>query len=117
MTNELAVTLGADQHLAYDYSDGAFKFEKVTIGLADVRTNKWYYFESSGVMTTGWKKLTVQENNAPALADDEKDLIGKSKYYWFDTSSGSMVTGWKEIDGKWEMFSNSGIWLYTWDGN
>ena len=33
------------------------------------------------------------------------------------SENGVMATGWKEIDGTWEMFSDSGEWLYTWQGN
>ena len=64
-------------------------------------SGKWYYFDASGAMATGW--LELKEN-------------GKSIWYWFD-NNGQMATGWKEINGQWEMFDNSGVWLYTWDGN
>ena len=37
-------------------------------------------------------------------------------WYWFD-DSGRMATGWTEIDGKMERFDDSGLWLYTWQGN
>ena len=47
VTNELVMTLpGADRFVAYRYSDGAFKFEKVTIG--DQGVSKWFYFANSG---------------------------------------------------------------------
>lgn len=43
VTNELVLTMpGADRHLAYQYSTGAFKFEKVTLG--DQGASKWFYF-------------------------------------------------------------------------
>ena len=47
---------------------------------------------------------------------EDKDIYGNSTWYWFD-DSGEMATGWKEIKGQWEMFADSGAWLYTWDGN
>ncbi len=46
VTNELVVTLGSDLHTASSYSDGAFKFEKVTIG--DQGASKWFYFANQG---------------------------------------------------------------------
>ena len=39
--------------------------------------------------------------------------IKTANNYWFD-DSGVMATGWKEIGGPWEMFADSGAWLYTW---
>ena len=43
VTNELVLTMpGADRHLADQYSTGAFKFEKVTLG--DQGASKWFYF-------------------------------------------------------------------------
>ena len=62
----------------------------------------WYFFKDSGAMVTGWY--------------DIKPVYGDSTWYWFD-ENGVMATGWKEINGQWEMFNNSGVWLYTWDGN
>ncbi|MBR6733555.1 MAG: hypothetical protein IKL96_04045 [Kiritimatiellae bacterium] len=47
VTNELVFTLpGADRHVAYQHSDGAFKFEKIT--LADQGASKWFYFANEG---------------------------------------------------------------------
>ena len=37
---------GEDRHSAYQYSAGAFKFEKVTIG--DQGASKWFYFANQG---------------------------------------------------------------------
>ena len=47
VTNELVFTLpGADRHVSYQSSDGAFKFEKITLG--DQGANKWLYFANEG---------------------------------------------------------------------
>lgn len=47
VTEELAVTLpGADRHLAYRGSDGAFKFERLTLG--DNGSAKRFFFANSG---------------------------------------------------------------------
>jgi hypothetical protein len=47
VTDELIMTLpGADRYVAYRYSDGAYKFEKITIG--DQGASKWFYFANSG---------------------------------------------------------------------
>ena len=69
----------------------------------------WYYFRSSGAMVTGWFEDKEAENKLPANQR-------KALWYWFD-NNGQMASGWKEINGQWEMFDNSGVWLYTWDGN
>ena len=66
---------------------------------------QWYYFRSSGTMVTGWFEDTDAEN---ALPEGQR----KALWYWFD-DNGAMATGWKEIDGQWEMFADSGVWLYT----
>lgn len=69
----------------------------------------WYYFRDSGKMVTGWFEDIEAEAKLPA---GQKRAL----WYWFD-NDGAMTKGWKEIDGQWEMFSDSGEWLYTWDGN
>ena len=47
VTNELVFTLpGADRHVSYQSSDGAFKFEKITLG--DQGASKWLYFANEG---------------------------------------------------------------------
>ena len=60
-------------------------------------------------MATGWFEDKEAENNLPA---DQKRTI----WYWFD-NNGQMATGWKEISGQWELFDDSGEWLYTWQAN
>ena len=47
---------------------------------------------------------------------EDKTSNDSSVWYWFD-NNGAMATGWKQINGQWEMFADSGAWLYTWDGN
>ena len=69
----------------------------------------WYHFAKSGKMTTGWFEDKEAEAQLPA---GQKQAL----WYWFD-NGGKMATGWKEINGQWEMFADSGLWLYTWDGN
>ncbi len=91
---------------------------------------KWYYFDASGKMATGWQYASgawyyfkksgamasyewIEDKEAEALlpADQKRAL-----WYWFDWN-GTMATGWEEIDNQWEMFSDSGEWLYSWQGN
>ncbi|MCR4839734.1 MAG: hypothetical protein K5897_12505, partial [Eubacterium sp.] len=54
----------------------------------------WYYFNTKGVMQTGWKQIG-------------------GKWYYFKTT-GAMVTGWKQIGGKWYLFNSSGIMQTGW---
>ena len=56
----------------------------------------WYFFEDSGSMAMGWKYLDGA---------------------WYYFNSGAMVTGWQLIGGQWELFSDSGAWQQTWQGN
>ena len=87
---------------------------------------KWYYFNNSGAMVTGWRSVGgtwyyFRDSGAMATGwfedkDAEAQLPAgqqRALWYWFD-DNGAMATGWKEIDGRWEMFSDSGEWLYTW---
>lgn len=55
---------------------------------------KWYYFESTGVMQTGWKQIS-------------------GKWYYLHTD-GAMRTGWKQIDGKWYYFHTDGAMRTGW---
>ncbi len=71
-------------------------------------SGSWYHFSDSGKMTTGWFEDKEAEANLPA---EKKHAL----WYWFD-QSGAMAIGWKEINGQWELFDDSGKWLYTWDG-
>lgn len=78
----------------------------------------WYLLDSSGAMQTGWVK---QGKTWYYLDGDGAMQTGwyqdrDQKWYWFD-KDGAMSTGWTEINGQWEMFSESGVWQYTWDGN
>lgn len=92
--------------------------------------SSWYYLCSSGELASGWQQINdqwyffkksgamassewIEDNEAEAkMPSDQKRAL----WYWFD-SNGKMAVGWKEIHGQWEMFSDSGEWLYTWDGN
>ncbi len=65
----------------------------------------WYYFRETGAMMTGWFEDREAEKNLPA--DQKKEL-----WYWFD-ENGQMATGLTEIDGKIEIFDESGLWLFT----
>ncbi len=90
----------------------------------------WYLFSADGAMATGWQKADGEWyyfKKSGAMASNEwiedreaeKKLPANEKrtlWYWFDVN-GHMAKGWKEINGKWEMFSDSGEWLYTWQAN
>ena len=54
----------------------------------------WYYFNTKGVMQTGWKQIG-------------------GKWYYFKTT-GAMVTGWKQIGGKWYFFATNGAMANGW---
>eukprot|EP00831_Metopus_contortus_P003281 TRINITY_DN11217_c0_g1_i1.p3 TRINITY_DN11217_c0_g1~~TRINITY_DN11217_c0_g1_i1.p3 ORF type:complete len:154 (-),score=26.39 TRINITY_DN11217_c0_g1_i1:497-958(-) len=55
----------------------------------DPSTQKWYYFQINGYMTTGWRFID-------------------GDWYYFD-KSGEMKTGWvKDINEKWYYLTSSG---------
>ena len=75
---------------------------------------KWYYFKTTGAMVTGWKQIGGKwyffATNG-AMANGWKKIGGK--WYYFKTT-GAMVTGWKQIGGKWYLFNSSGIMQTGW---
>ena len=101
--------------------DGAMQTGWVQSGEA------WYYLRGNGAMATGWQEAggrmyyfkqdgTMAANEWIEDKDGEAALPADEKrplYYWFD-ENGCAATGWKEIDGRWEMFADSGEWLYSW---
>ena len=86
----------------YMSSSGAMLTGWITDG------STWYYMKPSGAMQTGWFEDKEAESRLPA---DKKRAI----WYWFD-NNGTMAIGWKPINNQWEMFADSGEWLYTYDG-
>lgn len=74
----------------------------------------WYYMSESGVMTIGWKQISDRwfyfGSSGAMKIGWFKDKDGT--WYWFD-SEGAMATGRVVIDGKTEVFSDSGAWLYA----
>ncbi len=92
--------------------------------------NNWYYLRSSGELASGWQQISGQwyyfkKSGTMASGEwiEDKDAEAKlptgqkrELWYWFD-DNGKMAVGWKEIKGQWEMFSDGGEWLYTWNGN
>ena len=104
--------IGGDMATGWKYSGGIWYYFKPSGAMAAGWTSvegSWYYFRDSGKMVTGWFEDKEAEAKLPA---GQKRAL----WYWFD-NDGAMAKGWKEIDGQWEMFSNDGEWLYTWDGN
>lgn len=51
--------------------------------------NKWYHFDLSGYMSTGW-------------------VNDKGSWYYLDKTSGNMKTGWVNDNGIWYYLNNSG---------
>lgn len=77
----------------YRYSDGTLAID-CWLEITWNDTRHWYYFNTNGIMMTGWVK----------------DNLG-NWYYLNPTSEGvygSMVTGWNLIDGKWYYFNING---------
>ena len=61
-----------------------------------------------GAMITGW----FRDVEAEARMDPGHR---REMWYYLDEETGRMVTGPTLIDGKWEIFDEGGLWLYTSD--
>ena len=56
----------------------------------------WYYLKASGVMATGWRKIS-------------------DKWYYFRPEDGSLVMGqWQKLSDKWYYFGNDGSMQSGW---
>ena len=98
-------------------------------------TGKWYYFDASGWMVTGWQKegdnwYYLYNDGVMAsdtwIGEDYVDATGawrpeilKEKWissgekWWYRHSDGSYTTSnWEWINGKWYYFDASG-WMMT----
>ena len=86
----------------YEEDDGSYPAE-------DFRKvgEKWYYFDETGYMVTGWRQCGGKYyfDESGAMVTDWRLLGGK--WYYFD-GSGAMVTEWKLLGGKWYYFEESG---------
>ena len=76
------------------------------------------------------KYYRVHARKIPEGMEDSKDILEyllrpsgilhrqvRLTEHWYKDASGAMLTGWQVIAGRWEMFTDSGLWLYTWQGN
>lgn len=102
------------------------------IGWYEMVDDIWYYFDTNGYRTTGWKKLDrtwYYFNDAGIMVRDVWWAHIDSEFYCF-SESGAMQTGWKKQDGRWYYFRPSGemaryqwekiggTWYYLWhDGS
>lgn len=88
---------------SYFYSDGT-RASNCWLEITWNNTTHWYYFDSQGIMATGWFK------------------DNRGNWYYLNPTAdgvyGSMVTGWNRIDGKWYYFNEKsdgfkGTMLYS----
>ena len=72
--------------------------EKGAVQTGWVRDGGWYYLDSEGAVTAGWKVID-------------------GRWYYFDSNDGKMQTGWLLDNGRWYWFENSGAmatgWVWT----
>lgn len=75
-------------------------------------TNKWYYFNASGIMQTGW----IEDNNRwyhlNKSGTMEAGWINDEGKWYYLSESGAMKTGWLEDNGKWYFLNTSGEMLH-----
>lgn len=118
----------------YRYKDGSYP--AATMETID---GKDYYFDKSGWMAIGWRKVGGQWRwfqSSGAMAKNKWIWDGSAWYWmkkdgsmatgWLDQgrstywlkSSGAMATGWQRLSGKWYYFASSGaMYRSRWCGN
>ncbi len=125
----------------YKYTDGCYPKNSWQQIVVEGWGEKWYHFDASGYMQTGWIKsgkawYYLDSSGAMVTEDWIKD---GGKWYYFDKSgimvtrwqeiydysrweyswyyfngSGAMQTGWQKIGNAWYYFNNSGAMLTNW---
>lgn len=75
--------------------------------------NKWYYFDNSGYVISGWKQLGVNRYYFGDIMDGAMKTgwqLIKNKYYYFGgTDDGHMFTGLLPYEGKYYYLNEDGI--------
>lgn len=102
-------------------SDGNWRYEQA--GGSYVRSRfqridgKWYMFNNTGNMMTGWYNMPNTKNWYYLQADGSA-VIGDWVYdfggWYYIGTNGIMVTGWQYIDGKWYYFMDGGRMSTGW---
>lgn len=94
---------------------------------SEVGATQWFYFNSSGLMQTGWAMMNssewyhlheISDGSLGALSTGWYTDTQDNKRYYLDGSTGLMQVGWKTIGDKSYYFTNlSDIpgpsWVYT----
>lgn len=94
----------------YSWSNGTYpKSQFLTIA------GSTYYFDASGWMVTGWRKVSGAWYYFSSSGAMKKNAWVKSGsyWYWMDTD-GKMATGWKTVNKKKYWFSSSGVMATGW---
>ena len=124
------VTAGTDNYYYLDPNDnGAMVTGWKTIYSSNYGADKVYYFSTSGVMQTGWLKLSGLWYYLRTKSNDYGPMGSRvtgwktydDTYCYLDpNNNGAMVTGWKTISGKTYYFDEDGLMQTSWqeiDGN
>lgn len=106
-----------DWHFTYWQSSSEIE----AIGWMEISTGngdkKWYYFEPSGAMATGWRQLDGKWYYFQPVSDIEpgyKEVDGIVGKPYYVNRPGAMTTGWQYIDGKWYYFEPTGEMVTGW---
>ncbi len=73
-------------------------------------SNKWYYFKSSGEMVTGWFQTGGKWYYFEYSGAMKTGWLKQGNDWYYLKPSGEMATGKVKIDGKMNLFSDSGVW-------
>lgn len=79
-----------------------------------VYNNKWYYFSQNGIMQTGW--LTEQGNtyylDSQGVMQTGLVTVENNKYYM--NENGKMQSGWQKWNDAWYYFKEDGKMAFGW---
>ncbi len=95
----------------YDKGNGSYAQSE---WLYDGDADKYYYFNSSGYMYTGWLKSNGKWYYMADTGMATSCWINSNGKWAFVNSEGVMLTGWNIVDGKWYYMSSSGYILTGW---
>ncbi|PDZ12581.1 hypothetical protein CON70_05505 [Bacillus pseudomycoides] len=110
-----AETIQQQKNKALQQNTTQFVQKSASSGWKEIE-NKWYYFDSSGVMLKGWQSINgywfyLNPTNGDMLTGWQSI---NGSWYYLNPQGGGMLTNWQEIGNKWYYFDSSGVMLKDW---
>lgn len=77
-------------------------------------SGKWYYLNSSGEMTTNWQRVDNKWYYLDSNGAMRTGWISQNSKWYYLKSSGEMATGWVMDSGKWYFLNSNGEMAVSW---